>query len=390
MFRHARLSWREKEAIRNGIDPAGAKDDAKVEEWTMMRCCVPLDKVSIKGIHDYHSFATLVGLDIELDDQQPAVPTENIAVGDFPGPPTRRRSSAKSASPPGRRFSIKNSLPFVKKAKESEPISKLDRSFSLSFPFGKAKTGSPVDSPVSTPEEFPRPLRRESTAWIDSSFPAGHDDSGGCGMDDLPDSYAFNVSVLNEQAWFVEALEAAVSAAADRKYRAGVDRPKMSLEVAGYDCLATDEDIEGHEVIRQSTASSEERSEEDEGYGSEVSKAMRKSEKATMAAKMFGLKEDEGIWRESVVRGLLTFSQAVLHFAKLSPSPRAPHLVAGIHLLLAKSDDRCRHQGEQGAEAWADHKSTVSNVVTSKARVKVLAYAPLSTACLYIFTGITT
>lgn len=84
-----------------------------------------------------------------------------------------------------------------------------------------------------------------------------------------------------------------MAAAGQRKLRPGAKTPKMSLDVAGYDCLATDEEIEADKGMpRTSTSSSE------EDTGPQATREMRKSQKASMAAKVFGLNEDEGIWRK--------------------------------------------------------------------------------------------
>lgn len=78
----------------------------------------------------------------------------------------------------------------------------------------------------------------------------------------------------------------------------------MILEIAGYDCLATDEELElqfGKGTPRASTSSedAEEDHDEENDLGPRgLTRAVRKAEKATMAAKVFGLKEDEGVYRE--------------------------------------------------------------------------------------------
>jgi len=319
LFRHARIHWRKNEAIRRGAKPEDFKET--VEEWTMMRCCVPLNIVTIKGVQDYHSFATLVGLDIDLGDREMNWRPEKIAEGDFSYDNDRRQSkhkapnapegdltgndgrrpsktkdivrSATSFDAPRRSFSIKKSLPFAN-SRASSPGRQPERTPSFNLPFGK-KTESPRESPEA---EFP-PIRREQTKWIDTTVPprlaqatknqtveweAGHDGQ---------QRINFNVAVLNEQSWFVEALEAGVAAAGQRKLRPGAKTPKMSLDVAGYDCLATDEEIEADKGMpRTSTSSSE------EDTGPQATREMRKSQKASMAAKVFGLNEDEGIWRK--------------------------------------------------------------------------------------------
>lgn len=286
----------------------------------MMRCCVPLDRVTIKGVHDYHTFATLVGLDIESDDFEKAVwHPENIEAGDSTGEDgLKQQRSSKPANAtdlartatgfdgPQRVFSFMDNIPFLKagqRSRDMSPEGKPDRAFSLNLPFGKSKTDPLKEIPKTSPcDESRKPLHRESTAWIDAAF------SPHLGLQDDPmtyepgaegrDLFSFNVAVLNEQSWFAEALGAAVASAIQRSYLPGVKRPKMSLEVAGYDCLATDEDtdIQGGISRRTTAASSDEGEDDDSGPG--IKEELQKSEKASMAAKMFGLKEDEGIWRE--------------------------------------------------------------------------------------------
>ena len=287
-----------------------------------MRCCVPLDRVTIKGIHDYHSFATLVGLDIELDDKQRITwRPGNIAEDDFSGANDEpantdqgkqilNKAVATGLSAMSKRsFSLKEG--FKNKSRETSPGPKVDRSPSFNIPFKSKESqtrelsddrGSSTESPAL------QPIRRRSTVWIDSTIPprlaaAGRESSD----NDLSsaydseaywrDAFDFNVAVLNEQAWFAEALQAAVGAAGERKYRPDVVRPKMRLDVAGFDCLATDEDIEESQSgmrRRDSEASTESHIGAPDG----VSNGLRKREKASMAAKMFGLNEEEGIWRK--------------------------------------------------------------------------------------------
>jgi sterol 3beta-glucosyltransferase len=52
----------------------------------MLRICIPLDRVEVNGISDYHGFSTLVGLDVELENetQAPWHP-DRIATGDSSG-----------------------------------------------------------------------------------------------------------------------------------------------------------------------------------------------------------------------------------------------------------------------------------------------------------------
>jgi sterol 3beta-glucosyltransferase len=291
LFRHARMRWRHNEAAKLGVDPHSSEADL----WNMMRCCIPLDRVTIKGISDYHGFSTLIGLEIELDGEVKVTwHPEQLARGDFSGsldgdrPPRHGFTKTGSgASTPQRSFSLRNALPFVKGARATP------------------ESASPSRTPTSS---SPTPGHRQSTVFLDSTLPPrlallsqGKDDKAPpfyAPGDDWLHAFTFNIAVLNEQAWFAEALQAAVDATAERKYKQGAQRPRMIMEVAGYDCLATDEEVEakGEVGSRSSTSSSD--GEDDEGTLQSFAKETRKAEKAALASKVFGLKEDEGIWRE--------------------------------------------------------------------------------------------
>ena len=258
----------------------------------MMRCCVPLDRVSVSGINDYHNFALLVGLDIEVGEEHVGWHPEQSSVGDHPD---------KTAHPPKHSLFSKPTLPFIHSGSNTPNSSSPMRV--LSGPL--RRTPSPVStdlSPSSSSSDLRKtlsPVPRSQTKYLDSTLPSRLNNASrnSAGSDDTYHSqgdghhlFNFNVAVLNQQAWFAQALEAAVIAARERQYRAGVTRPKMRLEVAGYDCLATDEDIET-DVSASSNASEEEE-------GMTAARKMHKAEKAAMAAKLFGLREDLGIWSE--------------------------------------------------------------------------------------------
>jgi sterol 3beta-glucosyltransferase len=270
--------------------------------------------VEINGISDYHGFATLVGLDVELDDaSEVSWHPEHIAQGDFTGsldstPGGRRKQPGSGASTPKRTFSIKGA-------------------------FGKNGSGQQTPPPSS-------PLKQST--YIDSTLPPrlawaahGKDEATPPGWalgEDWRQQYTFNVAVLNEQAWFAEALQSAVHASAGRKYKAGIKRPRMVMEVAGYDCLATDEEVEAQTgALSRTSTSSSEAEDEETGFANET----RKAEKAALAAKVFGLREDEGIYR-----GCRRFigadaSQTVLYRPPSLARSRSHHHNSQIHLLLA-------------------------------------------------------
>ncbi|WWD19120.1 hypothetical protein CI109_103578 [Kwoniella shandongensis] len=105
-------------------------------------------------------------------------------------------------------------------------------------------------------------------------------------------SFDFNIAVLKDQAWFAQAFESAVDASHQRKYKHDAKRPRMVLQVAGHDCLATDEDLESD---RSGSYDSEEGDDEEDGHNG-LLRETRKAEKAALSAKVFGLKEEEGVW----------------------------------------------------------------------------------------------
>jgi sterol 3beta-glucosyltransferase len=246
LFRHARMRWRRNRAAQTGadVDAAGSLDD-----WSVMRCCVPLDRATVEGISDYHSYLTLVSLDIALEDHEQLVYLpDQAATGDYSGS---------------------------------------------------------VDPPKHLPhhQHLLDPPRRSSTIYIDSQLPPLlHAANRGQAADepqntDTP-SYNFNVAVLNEAAWFAEALQNAVASARGRRYRDNVVRPKFTMTVAGYNCLANDEEMDAPSRASSSSAAAE----QPRGIA-----AMQKAEKASLAAKVFGLREEEGIWlkRCYVCQGLV-------------------------------------------------------------------------------------
>jgi sterol 3beta-glucosyltransferase len=231
------MRWRSNEARRFGQADSGES----LDDWYTMRCCLPLDRVTVQGVSDYHSFSTLVSLDVQLGSHESlSYLPDQIASGDYSGDLPRH--------------------------------------------------------PTGTEENLMREVtspRRSSTMYIDSTLPprlasSMTGDNSHPAVDAYHNSYNFNVALLNEQAWFAEALDSAVRAASERVFKSGVNRPKFVLDVAGYDCLATDEDTE--KPRSNSSSSSEEELQELSEF--------RKAEKAKLAAKVFGLKEEDDIWRK--------------------------------------------------------------------------------------------
>jgi sterol 3beta-glucosyltransferase len=205
-----------------------------------------LDRVRVDGISQYHGFATLVGLEVQLDHPGVKWRPEDIASGDFTGRTVEEVHHDKHSH---------SHMP------------------STHLP------------------------KRQSTQYIDTTLPPILAVSAGaaCPAQVVTEEakYEFNIAILNDQAWFVEAVQAAVTAAHERHFRPNATRPRMVLEVAGFDCLATDEEIDTQLAQRQSTSSEAQRDTLDN-----LTRDMRKAEQAAMAAKIFGLKEDEGVYRE--------------------------------------------------------------------------------------------
>lgn len=208
-----------------GVDPL--PDD----EWTTLRVCIPLDRITIGGTQDYLSFCTLVGLDIELDDELVVWHPEEVGAGSYTGSDTPTKGG------------------------------------------NTTQLWTPTQVDIATAPSINQLLRSRN-------------DSNG---------YPFNIAVLNNEIWFVESLQKAVAASRHRRYKPDATRPSMVFDIGGYNCFETDDD-------RQTTSSAEiEREEQVEAEGGSLALNTRKQEKASMAAKVFGLREEDGIWSTSRV-----------------------------------------------------------------------------------------
>ncbi|WVR00064.1 hypothetical protein IAU59_007206 [Kwoniella sp. CBS 9459] len=250
LFRIAKSKWRTAAGLSVG------------EDWSTLRYCIPLDRVRIKGISDYHSFATLIGLEVGYieDGTKPSVAQGDLAGDDAPvvyGPgtpttPTRSLSSSLQRS-------------------TSSPKSQHDIS------------------------------RQSSTHWLDTSLPpflaarreAGHAKAHPARVCHWHNEIGFNIGVFKEQAWFTKIFQSAVTKASAYTYKPEVEIPKVVFQVAGHDCLATDEAIE---MASDSQPSLESEEMEEETGLDKLIQDTRKAEKAALAAKVFGLKEDEPVW----------------------------------------------------------------------------------------------
>lgn len=282
-FRQARRRFRENLFKTN--NKTDKQEHPGDDEWSTMRCCVPLDRVQITGISDYHSFALLVKLEISLDGEKISWRPEDFAAGDYTG---------RLVDSPGNteriRHSLRDSLPFL--GSRSQPGSRdSSPSRKSSMTYHKASERPPsAHTGPSTP-------KRGETHYIDTVLPrqffSGSRRDTAHDNDSLSNSYALQLAVLNEQAWFAKALQSAVAAASERKYRPGVKRHRMNLEIAGCDCLATDDELE---ALATRTSESSDEHEHDHGA---ITQAMRKAEKAALAAKVFGLKDEDGVYSKS-------------------------------------------------------------------------------------------
>lgn len=296
LYRHARARWREREATREGLNPEEISRKSK-DEWAMMRCCVPLDRVTVTGISDFHSFATLVSLDIALNELEKVQwNPEHLTAGDLLGPDGDRAAT-----------------------KHTQTMSDPPKRKTLSIPVVKRNTSSPRPGDATPPRISAELHPTRSTTYISSTLPphlaavGRNPELADIAPESESNSYQFNLAILNAQEHFAETLQSAVSAAAHGVYKPGAQRPRMVMSIAGMDCLAGEcgrairSDVLGDDELEHGNgASSKRRSStldslqvgEDE---SDAAHALHKAEKAAMAAKIFGLKEDEGIWRTSQI-----------------------------------------------------------------------------------------
>jgi sterol 3beta-glucosyltransferase len=348
LFRHAHAIWKQQHARKSGTESSNTD-----EQWTMMRACVPLDRIRVSGMQDYHSFVTLLGLEIDLRDVDKVdFSPENDLGGDSdhedhihqhpdhahqqgrPTMPERTESpttmSSKEAAqapeiapsesvkcPINRRFSSHRST------KSSDLSHNPPSSPGIETPTKKFSLLNSIEKAFSpSHSRDPSPSRKIPTGpqWLDSTIPKPLAKAGGVTSGKPEDwnqagpesEYSFNIAVQQEQTWFVGSLQSAVQEAKQRRYKQGAKRPKMVLNVAGYDCLMTDEDQDHENSLHRHSSHSSDSGEEhldsgELGPGNKPGihpsslrvKAARKAEKATMAAKVFGMKEEDGLWRES-------------------------------------------------------------------------------------------
>lgn len=255
LFRLLRVKWRNSASTRLGKEP-----ESSVDQWNTLRYCVPLDRLTVTEVGDYHGFATLVSLRVSLDKPQKLIT------------PAMRLADAMA------------NLQHLHLAREADS--------------------------------------------------------------DL--TFNFNLAVITKQESFVDHLNHAIEAAHLRHPRGAT--PQMSFSIAGLDFLAEDE--EDHSAEEAETPSE-----------SLPAKIARKAEKAHMAARAFGLDEEEGIWCKSLlVRA--DHSETLLRGHQWSSHPRTPHPDSPICLLLAQE---CPHSRCEGRTMCDKAKaSTVLKSASSK------------------------
>ncbi|ODN87445.1 hypothetical protein L198_07072 [Cryptococcus wingfieldii CBS 7118] len=251
IFRQIRHKWRQ-------IAPSTNFPDSS--DWSVIRICIPFDRVTLRGVNSFHSFATLVGMDIAMDGVRISKAMLPVVKGDW--------STEDPVGSEGHKPLLSPSL--IRTQKTGSFLHR--RSLSLGRrPQSPARSDVPKSSDAAVYDSL-------ETLGLQSS------DQG---------TISFNIGVLNEQAWFAQAIRSAVHASQGRKCKPAMKRPKLVWEVGGHDCLATDEELDAEKA--QSGSMDSEEAEEDDDDGGLVQET-RKKEKALMAAKVFGLKEEEGIW----------------------------------------------------------------------------------------------
>lgn len=317
------------------------------KQWSMLSCCIPLDRITVGSVSQYHSFATLVQLDVKLDSDQgipngPGKVVEgNWAGFELSGAPNEEASEHSSFElsqravtddamasqshsregsfdlehAPARRSVTDDAVARKRRSrflpsfgtsdstkgrsdKRDSMLSNLRSVTSAVCDSGTSGANSPVESEHSDVPS-PRQAAFKTSGYLDATPPpavmnkAFQEEAEG----NAANTFAILVSVLNDQAWFVDMLGEAVDAAHERRYKPDVAPAKFTLDVGGYDCMAMDDEMEEHrDSIAQSSEASSLHDEDDEAGKPIAVIEARKREKAAMAARVFGLREDEGIW----------------------------------------------------------------------------------------------
>lgn len=246
LFRIFRRRWRHK-----ATSVAGKEPESSVDQWNTLRFCVPLHRLALIDEGDYHGFATLLSLKVDLDESQ-----RLVSAGTF---------------------------------------------------FAAADTASITDNLLNMH------LRAKSDTDL---------------------TFNFNLAVITEQGSFIDKLRHGIQVAHLRHPKADVDANRLIFNIAGIDCLASEDDIE-REVQEESRPSE-----------SLPARIARKAEKAHTAAAVFGLHEEEGIWRKSE-ESVADDSETLLSGYCRRASSRSSDCDAKIRLLLAEEYPFSGCQGEQ-------------------------------------------
>lgn len=320
LFRQARQKFRRSHAMKSVqdglLDPSALDDAADGERWSMVRCCVPLDRAELEGTADYHSFATLIKLAIRLDtNQHLSWHPEHLAEGNYdsygkradevksPVPSTPARSKTEGEAP-SKRVSL-SLIPKLRLGRSDSRSSspRPSRESSVERPRRSCDSADPHWMDLNRSQSEPTdPSTPASPGYMDASLRAAFDrecfHAHAIHREDTPwgeeNTFQLLLALLNESNWFADSLGEAVEVAHTRKYKEGVEPAKMQLDVGGYDCLAADDEIEkGQDGDTASIPSIDE--DEDAGKPRALIET-RKAEKAAMAARVFGLRESEGIW----------------------------------------------------------------------------------------------
>lgn len=305
LFRHARARWaRRRQAAANPEDPNAPRGDlsesapgepAGMEEWSMLRVCIPLDRIHLLACEDYHGFARLLNIDVDLERDQSV---DNLPYNASKAAPTLYGDSHVVKLNPG------DDLPPIDRAEtapalEARPSPTTERS-SMSLRKTLTSIGSPrrEHSPARRdPSTPPAPL-----TYIPTRIPSpGPDGSPSfCGSaakpseDDLANSCNMRIGLLNQHDWFAKAFNAALHASHGRRYKDPQHKPQVIIKVGDHDCLKADDEHDEHEHSRDSSLDSEnsQHDPEDTHHGYSAAKA----EKAAMAAKVFGIDPEDEIW----------------------------------------------------------------------------------------------
>lgn len=319
-----------RDAIKQGLitqEEADAHEDDGTK-WTLLRCCVPLDKAELRSVGDYHHFATLVNMDVLLQaDTQVSWRPEEIATGNFAaygdfniegdedgmpdkppptekeampsdheihpdhsGPVASRQSSQSSQTPSAQSAPTYGTLPDVPYHHDTARAS--------TVPDMRVAMGAKPDPPATRhrsrtlmsritgrPDAIDAIEEEGSHDYLDTDVPPGLQrgcDPSDKGCADIPQSkwavkdnkYQFLVAILNDQEWFVDALKAALPRAHERHYVRGALPEQMAIDVGGCDCMS--HPTPAHDDEDEDAASS---SEEESDSGDEDTDPHRRAER---------------------------------------------------------------------------------------------------------------